>query len=153
MPRSFVLASSAISSSEMMQRRISSCSAFKGSSAVNIASRLSRGASSDFPFEKLFMRFAVSSSEQMRKSSIAESDAPSRRRCSDPFTSVIPESETLPFFKMRVRASFVYICASSIAESSVIGSNARQRLFASAEYACASSLSMILLYSSVVYTF
>ena len=147
------LASSAISSSEMMQRRISSKSGVSGSMPSKRSSRESRAPSSDFPREKALTRFAASSRELSAKNSSMPIVPPISRRFKEASISWIPEKETLPFWKSLVSASAVWVCAASIFALSVIGFKERQSSFAFGDAACSVRRSMILLYSNVLNAF
>ena len=146
MERSAGLASSAISSSDRIQRRISSQSGVSGSICAKSPEResLAAGSSSVAVRENDLARFAASSREQMRSSSRMPRDPPISRRFKDPVMLLMPEKESAPLLKILVSASRVCNCSRLICARSVIGRSARQRAFASSLCAYSASCAVIL---------
>ena len=153
MERRALLASSAISSSERMQRRISSHNGVSGSICANRSVRESVVSSSFSERENAFARFAASSSEQMESSSIVLSEPPISRRFREPFISRTPEKESRPPLNRRFKASFVSSCKRSISALSQMGRRESACSFASSQQAYSASCAMILLYSKVFNAF
>ena len=141
MERRVLLASSAISSSERIQRRISSCSGVSGSicekSSVrqscfrSSCSGISPPARPESCREKALARRAASNREQMRSSSVVLRVPPIFRRARESARLRTPEKESVPFLKIRPRASEVSCWSRSITARSVTGRRERQRDFAS----------------------
>ena len=167
MERSVLLASSAISSSDKMQRRISSHNGVSGSIWSKNPVRESTGSSSVssaetgrsgpvcpmLARENAFARLAASRREQTRKSSVMLKDAPISKRFRESRISCTPEKEMRPPLKRRFSASLVCNCKRLISLISVPGVRERQRFFASSLEACSAKRAMILLYSNVFKTF
>ncbi len=143
------LASSLISSSERMQRLISSFNGVRGSKAEKNPSRESAGRSSRSARPNALARLAASNRELSCKNSGMLKAPPISRRFKDAPNGWMPEKERLPFLKIRESASFVCLCASRIAESSVIGSRFLHCSFAAALNAYPVNVSIILSYSNV----
>ena len=150
---SFALASSAISSSEIIQRLISRLSDVSGSIASNIVSRQSRESSSVSRLPYVFTRLAVLSIDESASSSLMPRLAPISSRLRDMPTSLRPENDTPPFFTILKRASEVSLCAFRIASISVIGVSLRHSSFPISEAACSDSISIILVYSRILNAF
>ena len=141
-----LLASSLISSEEMIHLRISSKSGVSGSIPSKNSSKESEvSASSVRSFlEYALARFATSNNDARCSSSSILRDAPISRRFMEAVTSWTPKKERLPFLKIRLKASAVCLCAVSISARDVIGVNFLQRCFAASQFAWRTSRSIIL---------
>ena len=149
----FADASSAISSSERMHRRISFKSGVSGSIFANSSSRESVFASSRSLRAYAFARLATSSNEAVRSNSSILIVPPISRRFKEAPILCVPENVREPFWKILVSASLVCCCAIRICARSVEGFKCLQSSLPEAQVACSQRRSMILLYSKVCNVF
>ena len=153
MRRRFGLASSLISSSERIQRRISVESSVRGSSVSKRSSRLS-GVWSAFSRRPYALTRAVfSRSAAVCRSSVMFMELPISRRFNAPRISLASPKEMWPFLKSRVSASCVSCCIRVIWEREEEGTSSRHFFRPSGELAYEASCSIILSYSSVFNAF
>ena len=147
------LASSLISSSSRIHRRISVLSMVRGSNCWKNGSRQSSSSSLLSCRPYAFARPAASRSLQMRRSSPLPSAAPISRRFRESFNGFQPLKASRPFFTIRVNAAAVSCCDALIFASSVIGQSFLQRSLPLKEEAWSVSSSMILWYSNLLNVF
>ncbi len=147
------LASSLISSSERIQRLISSFKGVRGSIVSNNSVKESVTIPSRSFRLKFLARFAASNKELICRNSGMLKTPPTSKRLIDAPTGWIPEKERLPFRKMRDKASPVCVWAVWIAKRSVIGSRFLHSSFAAWLNANPVRVSIILSYSNVCKTF
>ena len=145
---SSALASSAISSSERIQRSISRRTSAISYMASNIPLKLSAASSSETPY--LRAPAATFNNEHISNSSDIPSALPTSRALVRGLMSLSPAKEMLPCLKILDTASDVCLSAEFISSISIIGCNSRHSLMPGSDDACDARRSVILLYSSVL---